>query len=441
MSGPNTNPSTTATSDYVCSKMRAYTIDKVIGEPTLVTYKTLFDQLAISAAAVKTNQWGGLHGHLPLLVSDAQFVTIAGDADAVTSKHVKPARIDPRIDGQTSNYLRLLYTREQDEKLLDYHTQEEVDDALKNLIIEAVDPQYIEEKKRDYVGYANETAKSMLAHIKSTWCKITTREKGVAQRALREPWNLVEDITAYERALSRNQITCLELGVPINDSDKVQIYMENMYMSDMFEEREMTEWEETPEEDKTWATAKTYFGSLYKKRKKYNSDMKARGAGFESANSIAHSYSPKNNASICGGATVNTAASSVSARSSTTPLDKTQWVEYSDSLEDSLTEAKEYAAALEAKAEGSQASLLAKLELAMEQNTKLMTLMAKGGLNNSAEDGGAKDDKKTISRRPKKPPRLCKHCGEKGYHEDEQCFSLEKNKAKRPKWYKDQHGE
>ena len=107
--------------------------------------------------------------------------------------------------------------------------------------------------KEDYVGYANDTAKTMLAHIKSAWCKITTRERGVAQRVLREPWNLVEDITAYKRSLDKNQINCLDLGVPINDLDKVQIYMENIYVADMFDEREMTEWKDKPEADKTWA--------------------------------------------------------------------------------------------------------------------------------------------------------------------------------------------
>ena len=254
MSELPTNPSTTATRAYFTSKMGAFNIDKLIDEPTLVTYQTLFDQLAIAAAAVKNNQWGGRHGHLPLLVSDAQYVTISGSATSVTTKRVKPARVDPRINGNTSNYDRLKYTRERDEKIFDYHTQEEVDDALKNLIIAAVDPQYIEELKKDYVGYANDTAKTMLAHIKDTWCKITTREKGVAQRALREPWNLVEDITAYERTLDRNQITCLDLSVPINTSDKVQIYVKNMYMSDMFEERKMTEWEEKAEADKIGQT-------------------------------------------------------------------------------------------------------------------------------------------------------------------------------------------
>ena len=100
----------------------------------------------------------------------------------------------------------------------------------KIFIIDAVDPQYIEELKEDYVGYANDTAKTMLAHIKSTWCKITNHETGGAQRALREPWNLVEDITAYKRSLKKNQMNFFDLGVPINDSDKVQIYMENMYV-------------------------------------------------------------------------------------------------------------------------------------------------------------------------------------------------------------------
>ena len=440
MSEMTTNPSTSATREYVSNKMNATAIDKMIGEPTLVTYRILFDQLAMSASSVKTNQWGGRHGHLPLLVSDAQFVTITGIATAVTTKRIKPARVDPRINGNTSNYDRLRYTREQDEKILDWYTQEEVDDTLKNLIINAVDPQYIEELKQDYVGYANETAKTMLSHIKNTWCKITTREKGVAQRALREPWNLVEDITAYERALDKNQITCLELGVPINDSDKVQIYIENMYACDMFDEKEMTEWEDEPEANKTWALAKTYFGTLYKKRKKYHSDMKARGAGFESANSLAQSSRYSSASSIGGGATVISATSTF-GKDTATPPGKTDLVEYSDSLEDSLTEAKEYAAALESKAEATQSALMAKIELAMDQNTKLLALMANGGFSSPKNDGESDEQRRRDGRRGKKEPRICNNCKEECYHEDDQCFKLEKNKAKRPKWYIRKHGE
>ena len=36
----------------------------------------------------------------------------------------------------------------------------------------------------------------------------------------------------------------------------------------------------------------------------------------------------------------------------------------------------------------------------------------------------------------KQEERLCGNCGKKGYHEDDECFGLEKNKSKRPSWYK-----
>ena len=104
-------------------------------------------------------------------------------------------------------------------------------------------------------------------------------------------------------------------------------------------------------------------------------------------------------------------------------------------------EAKEYATALETKSEATQASLMAKIELAMEQNTKLLAMMAKGGFNSNTSNGTAKDQLRCGQRRGKKEPRVCKHCGEEGYHKDDQCFSLEKNKAKRPKWYNDKLGE
>ena len=36
----------------------------------------------------------------------------------------------------------------------------------------------------------------------------------------------------------------------------------------------------------------------------------------------------------------------------------------------------------------------------------------------------------------RRPLRYCKNCKKEGYHEDDECYSLEKNKDKRPKWYK-----
>ena len=58
--------------EFVDQKLRNNTVDKLMGEPKIVTYGILEDQVAVAASAVKTSQWGGEHGHLALIVNEAK---------------------------------------------------------------------------------------------------------------------------------------------------------------------------------------------------------------------------------------------------------------------------------------------------------------------------------------------------------------------------------
>ena len=78
----------------------------------------------------------------------------------------------------------------------------------------------------------------------------------------------------------------------------------------------------------------------------------------------------------------DTAATKVTTKSPTN-----QWVEYSDSLEDSLLESKEYAAAITLRAEADQTIIMEELkeqrkqtQLALDQNTNIMVMLVKSGL-------------------------------------------------------------
>ena len=56
----------------------------------------------------------------------------------------------------------------QDKKIREFHLQEETYEHLKEKIIEAVEDEYLGELKKDYVGSSDETAKSLLNHLKTT---------------------------------------------------------------------------------------------------------------------------------------------------------------------------------------------------------------------------------------------------------------------------------
>ena len=116
---------------------------------------------------------------MALINNEAKYRLITATTNSV-DKQVKPAGTDPNIDRKTSNFERIELSRSQDEKIREFHLQDETDKQLKEKIIEAVEEEYLGKLKKDYVGYSDKTTKSLLNHLKTTWCKITTLEKGKA---------------------------------------------------------------------------------------------------------------------------------------------------------------------------------------------------------------------------------------------------------------------
>ena len=72
-------------------------------------------------------------------------------------RQVKPAGTDPNIDGKTSNFERIKLSRARDEKIREFHLQEDTDEQLKETIIEDVEEEYLGKLKKDYVRYSDKT--------------------------------------------------------------------------------------------------------------------------------------------------------------------------------------------------------------------------------------------------------------------------------------------
>ena len=84
------------------------------------------------------------------------------------------------------------------------------------------------------MGYSDKTAKSLLTHLKTMWCKINTLEKVKSLGVFSAPCNITSNITTYERHLEKAQLKCVDMGVKAPNSEKVQIYVQQMYGADIF---------------------------------------------------------------------------------------------------------------------------------------------------------------------------------------------------------------
>ena len=52
-----------------------------------------------------------------------------------------------------------------------------------------------------------------------------------------------QHITEYARQLDRRQRDCIRMKTTISESDKVDLFVKNMYTSRLYEEKFLVEWE------------------------------------------------------------------------------------------------------------------------------------------------------------------------------------------------------
>ena len=339
-------------------------IDKIIGQPTNTTVTLLKQQIAKIAAAVKTTKWGGRHGHLALVINETDYRTVT----AVATANVDPLDAPPLIPvGLVNNMTitdRTRITATHAIEQQEYWKQEAVNAIIVERIVgEIVDATYVEELEDDYIGYSAQTIKTLLSHITTEWCTVTTLEKKQALEAFNVQWDLTSHITKFARELDKQQKICIDIGVTASTETKIQYYVENMYVSEMFDDKEMRAWENKTTANKTWTNAKTYFVELYRSKAKFNEEREARQGGYESANSLRNRTEKNNNeASVnsFGNNLPNTQTgnhpNSIMAGSMSS-TDQSTMIEYTNSIEGALTELKEHIAILQTTQEKTPATI------------------------------------------------------------------------------------
>ena len=190
----------------------------------------------------------------------------------------------------------------------------------------------------------------------------------------------------------------------------------------------MQAWEVMPTEDKTWDAAKTHFVMLYKSKEKFNAERLTRTEGYERAHSIVtNPFFPGIPSTV------------LSTTGTMSPSDQHNILEYTHSLEAALDNTQEHAAFLPT----AQNHLLQKLERQQQelltQTSKFMTLLNTKAPTPAPPTTNVRQQQPTRTTRSRCNPNFPRHfnsCNKDAvHHEDDDCYTLEKNKDKRPHWY------
>eukprot|EP00804_Cyclotella_cryptica_P003881 CCRYP_015757-RA/>CCRYP_015757-RA protein AED:0.83 eAED:0.82 QI:0/-1/0/1/-1/1/1/0/285 len=176
MSSPTANEATVY--EAVRAIIAPLPLDKIVGQPTTSTVNHLRQQIAKIAAAVKTTSWGGRHGHLALVLTDAEYRTVTGNPDITVDCLPTPPIVAAGLTNTTTLTNRASITGLHNLACQEFWKQEAVNALIVDkLVREAVDPTHVEELEGDYVGYSAKRSRRSSSISAPNGASSTTLEK------------------------------------------------------------------------------------------------------------------------------------------------------------------------------------------------------------------------------------------------------------------------
>jgi len=253
-------------------------LTKIPGKPTNTTLKKLKKEVYANARAIPSTRGGGNHGHLGIVMDDAAYLTLAGQAFDLPA-HPGPAPVhqaNPTAAQIAEN--NRVYNATLDELKLATN----VENAIKNQIVEAVDSLYFDDLEDADFGFANVTIPTMLTHLQDTYGKLTRAELEANRASIATAWNVDMPIQQLWKNLKEVQRVALQGGEEIANKTVIELTVAMFQKTGVFTDA-CNAWRRKPEANKTMANFKTHFNEENEDRLE---KLTAAQAGYHGANSV-----------------------------------------------------------------------------------------------------------------------------------------------------------
>jgi hypothetical protein len=264
-----------------------------------------------------------------------------------------------------------------------FETFEGVRLGTKDLILVAVDNEYLSEIEHKTLGYLNQTPRQMIAHLLTRGGALDFADTKDLLAKQDGEWNITENSQIYFNRIEKAMKGLLRNGINSDLNKRRDIALFQLKATGEFNPA-VREWEAKPAAQKTWANIKTFISAEYAKENKQN---KLSAKHFK-ANAIQ------------------------------------EQAEATEELIANLTEAH-----------------TRQMETLVKTTTEAMKEMMLLLKENKTPTTKATDEEKKKKRDEKKKKYndapVCKNCGEKHPSKaEDECWELEKNKDSRPLTWK-----
>jgi hypothetical protein len=267
--------------DHIIAGFPHPILEPIIGTPTYETLANMHLQLNANAASVQSNLGNGQLGLLAITVSDAVYATLSALPCVVPVNPGSTPNVPPGTNAANTAFIVRGHTA----ALRIFREWITTDNAIKQQIISCVEPMYLRAMRHRITGFANVTAKQMIAHLYAVYGRLNSTDIQENDSRMKQPYDPNLPIEAlYDQ---------VEDGVNLADAAEaaytpaqiIAIAYNLIFATGIFPEA-CREWRRRPVADKTWTNFKIDFAIAHQDYKE--SQITANQAGYQSANHAAY---------------------------------------------------------------------------------------------------------------------------------------------------------
>jgi hypothetical protein len=360
----------------VRDEVRKETVTKIHGQPTNQDLTILEKELIAILANIPTTLGGGNHGHAGILMDPARYLLTAG---IPFINPANPGNYPAGIAANAAAGARARAEAQHKEEVKEYETFQGVIQATKDIIMEAVDHEYLLEIEDEILGFLNETPMSIMTHLRNRGGTLDFADTKTLLAERDGEWDASEVPQVYFNRVEKaiQGLTRAGINSDLNERRDMALY----YLKATGEfDAAVREWENKPAADKTWINIKTFISTEYARENKQN---KLTAKNFKA-----------------------------------------------NMIQEQAEATEELIAALTEKHTEQMESLIKSTTEAMKE---MMALIKNDKKEPSGQSNDEKKKKREERRKKYNDAPVCKHCSKKhpAKAEDE-CWELEKNKDSRP---------
>jgi hypothetical protein len=256
-------------------------ITKIDEQPKDKDLNLLTKELTNAAGSVSTQNGGGEHGHVGMVVDKAEYVTFSKNGTKFlvpTNQGPYPTTVDP------DKVIQERQIAEHKAECIEYETYLSIENYLRSMIAKSIDHKWLAKIESETMGFNHLSPKALLSHLRNIGGSLNHMDVTELISNIQKPWDGIEAPAAHFAQGDKYERQLLNVGQRKNPELQLAFALATFQSAGKFKSA-LCEWEVKPTADQTFANFHIFMQKEFGKHHKQNKTT-AKSVGYGIANSI-----------------------------------------------------------------------------------------------------------------------------------------------------------